>query len=505
MNKPLIQHPYYPIIFVRGFASSAEEIEKTTATPYMGFNEGSTMMRQKWTGDIEKHIFESPLIRFMKDLKYHDIYEDGMTLEGSISPRSVIIHRYYEASSKVFGEGEKFPLERYAQGLNDLIEKVKKQVCQGDAQALQDFKIYLVAHSMGGLICRAFLQNDAIGNPDTKILVDKVFTYATPHNGIDLQVVGNVPSFISYNNINNFSRPRMAEYLALDQNDRVDTLNGKFPTEKFFCLVGTNSSDYTVANGLSSFATGPFGDGLVMIKNATVRKSPRAFVHRTHSGPHGIINSESGYQNLVRFFFGDIKVDGVLNMKDLTLPTKVEKKRLEGKDIKASYHFEVTTQVRGARWHLHRRLTNEYSAIFRTYEDLFEKPENERRPPHLFSTYLSKSSWAKVGSKRNLGFSIEICVLVPEYEVDGFLFLDEHYEGGYIFRDKINIEVTAPDNKPWTIRYGFESKTPGKATKKLNLNQDGENITFSIPIQQKNRPGIDATLDIRAQPWNKRS
>jgi len=37
-----IEAPYYPIIYVRGFAAGMKEIEDTTATPYMGFKAGDT-------------------------------------------------------------------------------------------------------------------------------------------------------------------------------------------------------------------------------------------------------------------------------------------------------------------------------------------------------------------------------------------------------------------------------------------------------------------------------
>jgi hypothetical protein len=40
-----ISHPFYPIIYLRGFAASMNEIEVTTADPYMGFNLGSAMIR----------------------------------------------------------------------------------------------------------------------------------------------------------------------------------------------------------------------------------------------------------------------------------------------------------------------------------------------------------------------------------------------------------------------------------------------------------------------------
>jgi triacylglycerol esterase/lipase EstA (alpha/beta hydrolase family) len=52
---------------------------------------------------------------------------------------------------------------------------------------LKQFKVHLVAHSMGGLVVRAFLQNDKISTQADRELVAKVFTYATPHNGIEMR------------------------------------------------------------------------------------------------------------------------------------------------------------------------------------------------------------------------------------------------------------------------------------------------------------------------------
>ena len=67
-----------------------------------------------------------------------------------------------------------------------------------------------------------------------------------------------------------------------------------------FCLIGTNAADY----GLVSKAVGPKSDGLVQIDNAYVRRANRSFVHRSHSGIYGEVNSEEGYQNLRRFLYG---------------------------------------------------------------------------------------------------------------------------------------------------------------------------------------------------------
>lgn len=52
--------------------------------------------------------------------------------------------------------------------------------------------------------------------------------------------------------------------------------------------------------------------------------TPGAFACRSHSGPCGVVNSEEGYQNLVRFLFGDLRVDGVLEV-DALLPPSVQR------------------------------------------------------------------------------------------------------------------------------------------------------------------------------------
>src|SRR5688572_8091527 len=42
--------PFFPIIYVRGFAATMGEIEDATASPYMGFNDGATKIRQNHEG-----------------------------------------------------------------------------------------------------------------------------------------------------------------------------------------------------------------------------------------------------------------------------------------------------------------------------------------------------------------------------------------------------------------------------------------------------------------------
>jgi hypothetical protein len=243
----------------------------------MGFNLGSTRIRTLWTGDTERYYFESPLVRLMKDFKYTDVYSAGLNNTeidkvppGSIDPRSITIYRYYDQVSSLFGKGKQVDMEDFGHGLSDLIIKLRDRICLTDADKA-DFKVYLLGHSMGGLVIRCFLQNDEIGDQVAKKYVDKVFTYATPHNGIELEIIGNVPAFFTAQSANNFNRNRMKKYLGLPaRTERVNTLNGKFDVDRFFCLVGTNPKDYTVAAGWSTRLVGPFSDGLVRLDNAVV-------------------------------------------------------------------------------------------------------------------------------------------------------------------------------------------------------------------------------------------
>jgi hypothetical protein len=518
-------HPYHPIIYVRGFAATQGEIEDTVSDPYMGFNIGSTKARTVWTGEVKRFFFESPLVRLMGDHGYDDVFVEGDDLLAAergdcpIPYRSIIIYRYYDDASKDFGTGKTPPIEQFAKGLSDLILKLRDKICANDRNAVtpKDFRVYLVAHSMGGLVCRAFLQNPELGAAEARKAVDKVFTYATPHNGIDMRIVRNVPGWISFGDVNNFNRGRMAKYLALPKTDDVSVVKG-FPADRIFNLVGTNPRDYGAVGGMSAWAVGEASDGLVRIENAATRghdasgqpvTSPRAFVHRSHSGHYGIVNSEEGYQNLTRFFFGELRVDGILDVDDISLPDEVQKEANKGRRVEASYQFEIAVSVRGCQWQMTRREVRENSAMFRTYNQLFPgKPGTTRPPdrtqsPHLFSAFLDPRRSVK--TTRSVSLAFDLKVLVPDYQVDGVLFLKRHYEGGYIYRELIIVEAFPDDEAVggWRIKYGYQDDNPGKAqeTAETRRLKTGKGIAFAIPIQQERRPGLKGTLRIEARPW----
>ena len=542
MNK---KHPYHPIIYVRGFAATQGEIEETVADPYMGFNLGSTKARQIWTGDLKKFFFESPMVRLQTDYDYRDVYEEGEDLVASdrtdipLPYRSVVIYRYYDEASEAFSDGNTPPIQHFGLGLGKLLLRLRDRICGNPANrvAPKDFRVYLVGHSMGGLVCRCFLQNQKLGTDpkfnlskaelqqlaEARALVDKFFTYATPHNGIDMRIVRNVPAWVSFGDVNNFNRDRMADYLGLPaSSDDVSDL-GSFPADRVFNLVGTNPNDYAVMKGLSAWAAGEASDGLVRIENATTHgrtangsdlSSPRAFVNRSHSGHYGIVNSEEGYQNLTRFLFGNLRVDGVLDIDELILPKEVDEAlaKMTNKDrdsFKASYQFEVAVSVRNCQWQMHRRNVRENSAIFRTYEGLFPRAKDGvRRPdrsqsPHLFSAFLDQAKSVKRTKSVSLAF--DLSVLVPDYTMDGVLFFKRHYEGGCIYKQQIVVEAT-PDEKAllgWRINYGYQDETPNQAPKVAETRAlpDEQGIAFDLDVVKDTQPGIKAKLRIEARPW----
>lgn len=506
---PKLEAPFFPIIYVRGYAMTRDEIVQTTSTPYMGFEAGSTKVRQAQDGSIRKFVFESPLVRLMKDYRYRDIYAAGMEQAEKLPARSLIIHRYYDQADPAFGHGDAPSIPEAAKALAQRILEVRNAVCGDDEVARRSFKVHLVAHSMGGLICRCLLQNDTITTAEVRGMVDKVFTYATPHNGIEVAGI-NVPGFLSLNDMNNFNRGVMADYLKVPK-DKVNTLgNCGFPPARFFCLIGTNSRDYAVAHGLSALAAGQMSDGLVRIENAYVSQCPRAFVHRSHSGHFGIVNSEDGYQNLVRFLFGDLRADGRLDITALPFPPDIAKARAQGKQIDSSYYIEATVAPRGAyTYELTARRRAQESAVRREYRELFDASGrllDDARSPMLFSVFLDSS---KITSGQEVAFSVELAIYNAGYEIDGVLFLKQHIPGEYLFRDTLVLFARRREGGGWQLRYVWSDERwarsrPSDSDIAAEAEHAGSSphdttMQFSIPLQSAK--GFRATLQIALASW----
>ena len=424
-----------PIIYIRGFAMSGGEIEETSADPFNGFNVGSTLLRTAWTGKTTRHVFESPVLRLSQPpYDYRVSFSDGIRGLDTETRRDLkewcddqpaesqphtggpcpvlAIYRYYDAASKSFGTGTRPGMETYAWGLGRLITDV--------LAATGAKQVYLVAHSMGGLVARAFLQNDDVldgsgakqegrcdavkamleDEPRLKLepehwiaaqtAVRRLFTYRTPHKGISSQggfgngLLGPLGSLLGLE-LDNFAHGPMREYLGNPEMKEANSLDGKFPVSKVFCLVGTSAADYPAAGGFMRRLVGQQSDGLVEVGNAVAHGPPegnpqappeesvlaaRAYVRRAHSGPYGLVNSEEGFGNLSRFLFGDLRVDGDLLIRRVELP-KAVREADPNAAIRASYSFEASLRVRGERWVMTERAARDGSAIFRRYKDLF--------------------------------------------------------------------------------------------------------------------------------------
>jgi len=524
--------PYYPIIYVRGYAMSRDEIDTTTADPFNGFNIGSTVYRAVTDKDNpKKFFFQSPVVRLASDFEYDNVYHDGFDIldqgwefdvdgnetKNKLTSRSIIIHRYYDIASRLLGTGKTPSIKDFAERLGDLILRVKALVCKNPENEVTEdnFRCYLVAHSMGGLVCRTLLQNSQIKTHDATKYVDKFFTYATPHNGIELGGI-NVPSWLTASDASNFNRETMAKYLDLEKSEggRVDWLpENCFPSEKVFCMVGTNRMDYDVGMGLSRAFAGNGSDGLVRIENATLRElkangqpgepCAKAFAFRAHSGFFGIVNSEEAYQNLTRFLFGNIRVDLWLDISGIRLPPKVEQAQKKKKGIDALYQFEVMASPLGKPWYLTRRTAEEDSVACITQK---EWDESKTAKIHLSTAFLA--DFGKIDKQSNsLSYSLKLGIRVPDYEIDNILWLDEHIEGSELFGGMLKVEITPPDGAVnlWQVTSTWQNMKVKPQIDSIDiakLSNGSLPIEIALPTNQTSKPGITGKLRMVITDWN---
>jgi hypothetical protein len=84
-----IEKPYYPIVYVRGYAMRVAEREETFNDTYYGFSATSVEKRQAPAPQyFEADVFEGQLIRFMKirDYGYADSVNRGLEVFLRIPP-----------------------------------------------------------------------------------------------------------------------------------------------------------------------------------------------------------------------------------------------------------------------------------------------------------------------------------------------------------------------------------------------------------------------------------
>ncbi|MFD9544631.1 esterase/lipase family protein [Streptomyces sp. NPDC060022] len=491
-----------PIVYVRGFAGDTSGINNVVMDPFYGFNEGSTHVRVGAGNRPSFHQFESPLLRLHLDEGYSILVEGGqeayLDTHESVPPDSVWVHRFYDVSANTWdGTAEEFRLEDAAADLLRLVDKIR---AKSGAP-----RVHLVAHSMGGLICRCLVQKilPDLGR-DPAECVDKLFTYGTPHGGITFEagfgLFEKVRDAIGINGADIFGPQRMYEYLtpkaALDPNGRPEGWRARdmpergtgaplaFPRHRVFCLVGTNPTDYEVAFGLSSAAVGSRSDGLVQIENAYVPGAHRAYLHRSHSGRYGLVNSEEGYQNLRRFLFGDRKV--VAELVGHRLPS----------DRTATWQAEAQLSVRGLPVLIHERSTAHWCPV-----QLSSSDPQDTVP--LTTTFLCSSLRPGDGSG-TMRYALHLRILSLR-ERDGFLSFGDHLEQTADFDDILVIDVGKGTWAAWNslIPGAIRDHEPSGAPVADEDSSTGVWVA-GIPLPESATPilGEQARIRLTVTPWS---
>ena len=378
-KKFKIDPPYYPIVYVRGYAMTHGEREDTFRDAYYGFSATSVEKRDAPPPHYYRaDIFEGQFIRLMKmkDYGYADAVNRGLEVFHDNPSRSVWICRFYDEDY----------IKEEVRDITVHAGELKKLVCETIPARLkecgvdlgendEDYRVTLIAHSMGGLVCRTFIQNLLpAAKEDPKRWVHRLVTIGSPHRGIDLGAVPDVvESFITSRlnpfNAGIFREERMRDYLNLKRKSNkkyvydihsLGPAKGKyaFPVKRCLCLIGSDNVAYSAVKHV----TGDHSDGLVKQSHAYVVGGPKpgdgkwypqdqvcyyANVHRAHSGYRGIVNSYESYENIQRFLFGNVRAEAWL--EGLKISTKKERKS------DYFYDIEFLATIKGTGIFLHRR------------------------------------------------------------------------------------------------------------------------------------------------------
>jgi hypothetical protein len=492
----------YPIIYVRGYAGTQTDVEETVDDPFYGFNLGSTHIRADSAGDAQFYAFESPFVRLLTEHGYSAVF-DGTTQRINTGIRNkaqtIWIYRYYDPTSKTYDRpgGRRLSIEEAASGLRDFVEVVRATTAAP--------KVHLVAHSMGGLVCRSLLQR-TYAKGTASSYVDKLFTYATPHGGIhfvDGAGLEKVRDLLGVNNSDDFGRDRMYAYLTPPGEFQTATPKSfdqtvipaeAFDTQRVFCVVGTNAADYDVARGLSRTIVGPQSDGLVQIESASVSKAPRAYVHRSHSGRYGMVNSEEGYQNLRRFLFGDIRVHMVVCDFDLDYSQNTGSRQV-------TYQFEMQVALRGSLIVMHDRSEAHYSAVSLNQQQYQEQMEKGGLP--LYTTFML----AELSPDGRMRYMVRLAVYSRTFE-QGFLSLTNHVERLPLWSDYMIAELRPSNGGAYRYDGFFQwaslSANPDTMTKMDTAETPAGTVDGFVPLPERGRQvlGKNARIKLATSNWS---
>lgn len=499
-----IEPPYYPVVYVRGYAMTENEREDTFHDTYYGFAATSVEKRQVPPPDyLRADLFEGQLIRFMKMGRsaYFDATNRGLEDCTDNPSRSLWVCRFYDEDV----------LKNKLRDIEDHARDLRRLICENIPQRLEacgvdlgperrDYRVILVAHSMGGLVCRTLIQNILpADNKEPKAWIHRLVTMGTPHKGIEL---GRIPDFleravmrgINPYNANIFEEKRMREYLKLPKGCEPHSLGEEsgplaFPVKRCFCLIGSDYESY----GAVQHVTGSFSDGLVKQDRAYVisgkpdangkyRFEQKAFwanVHRAHSGRRGIVNSFESFENIHRFLFGNIKAE--VYLENINVGTGQEK------GTEYYYDVEFALSIRGTPVYLHRRQQDPCeNAIRYTREDF------ETKTVLLHTVFMNSS----LKTAKNQPFShFQLQFRVRERAIKKGLLWDHEYPEKTVYAEDIEVRVGDFAEVPAGTAVQYRWLSEGGDWKTAEKGDKG----FRIPLRQAG--SLAGNFLISASPW----
>lgn len=499
-----ITPPYYPIVYVRGYAMTEDEREETFHDTYYGFAATSVEKRQAPPPEyLRVDMFEGQLIRLMKlgKFAYFDATNRGLEDSSDNPTRSLWVCRFYDEDV----------LKDNLRDIEDHAEDLRRMICETIPARLEacgvnlgakreEYKVILIAHSMGGLVCRTLIQNTLPArNEPPKEWIDRLVTIGTPHKGIEL---GRIPDFLERAvmrtikpfKANIFDEKRMREYLKLGKEYEPHSLGnpgGKFafPVKRCFCLIGSDWQSY----GAVQHVTGSFSDGLVKQDRAYIvsgkpnakgkydqeQKAFWANVHRAHSGRRGIVNSYESFENLHRFLFGNVKAEVFLE--------RIEVGTTQEKDTEYFYDIEFALSIRGLPVYLHRRQQDPCENAIRYARDDFES-----KTVLLHTLFMNSSLKLDKGEP----FShFQLQFRARERAVKkGFLW-DHEYPEKTIYSEDIEVRVGDFDEETEGTEVQFRWLSESAGWKTARKDQNG----FRIPLREAG--ALKGNFLISASPW----
>jgi pimeloyl-ACP methyl ester carboxylesterase len=476
---------YFPIVYVRGDSLGAGDVDDALASPHDGFNLGATttqlINRTLDENDLRVVIFESPVVRLMKEEGYVDAFNtfvdvSNAPLEHSVPrasgprvdwTRTLWVFRVSHAGPPRGGGQAPAKIDDHAGQLALFLDGVRR-ACGNPP----GFKVNLVAHGMGGLICRSYLQHTTLFEERdglravVPVAVNKLVTYGTPHAGLRLRhgvgAVADPRDLVGFRGAEALGETEMRRYLSLPSAGSSPTqplhayacARGELPVERILCVVGTDHAGYV--GWVSRKAAGPASDGVVAIESAHVRGAARAFVHRAHAGPRGMVNSEEGYQNLTRFLFGDVRLEMLLEpIEMIGHPGGVN----PADDALDYLLIEGRLIVRGLTVYLQSRRAEHQSAITLDVtrgESGVSWGQTTHGATHLFTAYLRSRAKTKPDDPF-LRLAIDLRI-EPHYRHRG-VTRASRFEGEAIVDDRLHVALLPAATPVVMYRWNAESTT----------------------------------------------